>query len=1376
MTLETIRLRTSTRDGAVVLRTQFRPRFAWVVVFLALGCGDAEEPDPVDTDVVENIEDATTDGADDVPTDEDGTDTGSGDAPDPPDGAPAPDGTADLPDEDAIEPPCPGSFGCPCVSPTDCDSSYCVPGSGGGSICTDLCVTECPENFLCTLITGAADPVFLCLPEQDLLCAPCTSDAECGDLGGLCLKDDSAEGRCGKLCSDSTPCPSGFGCETIETDDGEVSQCVSDSGECPCSDLLVGVQRPCTLTNDLGSCSGLEICTGAGWSSCDAPEPSEELCDGADNNCDGQTDENFVDLATECDSDDADLCANGQLACAEDLASLICVDDTPAIEQCDGVDNDCDGTADEGFEDLDGDGLANCVDSDDDGDGDLDTTDCAPQDINIHAGATEKCDGIDQDCDGFQDNGFPDANFDAEADCVDEDDDGDGVLDIVDNCGLVINSDQKDIDADGLGDACDPDDDNDGVEDAADNCPLVPDPGQADFDLDGLGDVCDPDDDGDFVPDPQDCNPFDPTVFPGAAEKCNGQDDNCNVLVDEGFGDSDGDLLADCLDTDDDNDGSLDTVDCAPLNGAVYPGNTEICNGIDENCDNVADETFEDTDADGQADCVDNDDDSDGVPDTFDNCPLAFDPSQINSDTDLAGDVCDTDDDNDGSPDPLDCKPTNKLVHPNAVELCNGVDENCNGQIDELFDDTDNDGQADCVDNDNDNDGVPNAFDNCPLAFNPAQNNSDGDQLGDVCDTNDDNDATLDDLDCQPKNPNVYIGAQDVCDGIDNDCSGAADEGFPDSNGDGQADCVSNDDDGDGFPDAVDNCPGVTNPGQENSDNDLLGNACDTDDDNDGSPDDEDCAPTNPAVSPNAPEACDGFDNNCNLEIDEDQPDTDDDGMADCVDTDDDGDGIPDNFDNCPLDANPNQTNSDTDLIGDACDTDDDNDLSLDGDDCAPTNGAVHPAAVETCDGVDNNCSGAIDEGFGDIDNDGQGDCVDSDDDGDGVVDTLDNCATIPNPGQDNSDTDLLGDACDPDDDNDGSLDADDCAPVDKDVHPGATEICDGFDQNCVDGADDGFPNTDADSEADCVDGDDDNDGVGDAVDNCPLHDNPLQENADFDQQGDACDADDDNDGAPDTGDCAPLNAAINPSAIEICDGIDNNCSSGPDDGYPDFDQDTIADCVDFDDDGDLYPDAIDCDPFNGAVNPGATENCDNDIDDDCDPTTSCFVATFGGVPVETAPLEGSEGVTPYYSYSSPAVASSNTGLELANTVVTYLYLDPTDGSYYQIYIVDKPNDGSGGAVVANIEGAFGAGVVIMDDPGEGNPTLSAATGIGKLSWNWATCCNDGAVIGPLTGPFCVTTTLTGISGITSIATLDADANPVVLGDAATPLTLCAGP
>src|SRR5206468_3736248 len=101
--------------------------------------------------------------------------------------------------------------------------------------------------------------------------------------------------------------------------------------------------------------------------------------------------------------------------------------------------------------------------------------------------------------------------------------------------------------------------------------------------------------DGDGYTTATDCNDNDPAVHPGAAERCNGIDDNCNQAVDEGF-DTDGDGYTTCA------------GDCNDGNPSIRPGAAELCNGLDDDCDTAVDEGFTDTDGDGLKDCVDPDD------------------------------------------------------------------------------------------------------------------------------------------------------------------------------------------------------------------------------------------------------------------------------------------------------------------------------------------------------------------------------------------------------------------------------------------------------------------------------------------------------------------------------------------------------------------------------------------------------------------------------------------------------------------------------------------------------------------------------------------------------------------------------------------------
>ncbi len=411
-------------------------------------------------------------------------------------------------------------------------------------------------------------------------------------------------------------------------------------------------------------------------------------------------------------------------------------------------------------------------------------------------------------------------------------------------------------------------------------------------------------------------------------------------------------------------------------------------------------------------------------------------------------------------------------------------------------------------------------------------------------------------------------------------------DGAEDASGNGQVELGETDPnlpdtDGDGARDDVDNCPVDANPAQTNSDTDGMGDACDPDDDNDGD---------------------------------------------------------LDSSDNCPLVFNPTQSDVDIDGIGDACDGD------LDGDgfsvpaDCDDTSFFVHPGAAENCaDLIDNDCNGFTDVGdpacpAGCTDQDGDGflatvcfgtDCNDSDASvhpaaGENCADGVDNnCDTLA----DGNDP-LCPGACDSDGDGYAafSCGGSDCDDGRADVHPGTVEVCsDGVDNNCNGLTDLGDP-------IDCPAGCSDQDGDGHLSASCAGADcndlnaavhpnagemcangvddncNALMDGADPLCQGGCTDQDGDGHLSPPCGlDCNDANSTVNPAEVEECtDLVDNNCN-GLIDGQDEVD--CPAGCVD--DDADGYPARVcggsDCNDNVFFINPGRGEQCVNGVDDDCD-------------------------------------------------------------------------------------------------------------------------------------------------------------------------------
>jgi fibro-slime domain-containing protein len=311
-----------------------------------------------------------------------------------------------------------------------------------------------------------------------------------------------------------------------------------------------------------------------------------------------------------------DLCADGDgdgygdLDCGEGD----CDDTDPAVnpdatEVCDGVDNDCDGVIDDGF-DLDGDGVTTCE------------GDCDDDDADAYPGADEICDGVDNDCDGDVDE---DDAIDASDWYLDADGDGYGDPAWTETACAAP--------ADHVANADDCDDTDPAVNPAAaELCNGI------DDDCDGqlLPDEVDADGDGSMLCD-GDCDEANAQVFPGAPELCDQLDNDCDQLVDED------------VDEDTDADGYNSCQgDCDNANPAVFPGAPELCDGLDNDCDGQLPPAEQDLDGDGHMGCDDDCDDTDpgAYPGAAEICDDAVD-NDCDGDVDEDDDDCDetTDDD-----------------------------------------------------------------------------------------------------------------------------------------------------------------------------------------------------------------------------------------------------------------------------------------------------------------------------------------------------------------------------------------------------------------------------------------------------------------------------------------------------------------------------------------------------------------------------------------------------------------------------------------------------------------------------------------------------------------------------------------------------------
>ncbi len=518
-------------------------------------------------------------------------------------------------------------------------------------------------------------------------------------------------------------------------------------------------------------------CTASGESSVDTdcddseastyPGAAEGVADGVDGDCDGaelcyeDADGDGHGSSVTISSSDLDCAGSGESSVSTDCDDGLASTYPGATEVvADGVDGDCDGN-ELCYQDVDLDGWGtsttvissdtSCADSGESAQG----SDCDDGESSTYPGATEVvADGVDQDCDS--------------GDVCYEDLDGDGYG----STSTVVSADLSCADS---GESTQDTDCDDGESSTY--------PGATEVVADGVdqdcdsGEVCFDDADGDGYGSTTtvssadldctalgesavdtDCDDGDVAQYPGADEHCDGEDDDCDGLVDgpvsveaiTWYADADGDgyggtgvseVACEARSGFVDNDG-----DCDDGDASVYPGASEIvADGVDQDCDG-GEVCYEDADVDGYG----------------------------NTATITSGDADCADAGESSVSD--DCDDVLADINPGADEVCNGADDDCDGTVDE-------DDAVDAVtwysDADGDGHGVSSdAFTQCvqPSGYVDASLGEDGD----------DTDAS------------TYPGADETCDGADDDCDGEVDE---DDALDASTWCADSDGDGYGVDD-----------------------------------------------------------------------------------------------------------------------------------------------------------------------------------------------------------------------------------------------------------------------------------------------------------------------------------------------------------------------------------------------------------------------------------------------------------------------------------------------------------------------------------------------------------------------------------------------
>jgi hypothetical protein len=550
---------------------------------------------------------------------------------------------------------------------TDCDDARPGVNTSAPEVCNgrdDDCDSFMDEGVLLSFYAdadedgyGAGAPVYACSPPSD----------------HVALNTD---------CNDAAPTAhpgSTEACEGVLDEDCDNSV---DEG-CSCE---MGMMRACGM--DEGACSiGEQTCIAGAWAGCNGSGPSPETCNGVDDNCDGDTDEGLT--VDGCYRDmDADGYGTGTSTtrCADlsrpsvgncpagytnqgvpvDCDDTVGTRNPGGVEVCNGADDNCNTVVDDvpgaggscavGMGICESPGAFSCVGV---------TLTCVG---TAGTGSTEVCNGFDDDCDGSTDEALtvPSCRTDADADgfgvgapasrCLDSSRPGFGFCPAgyTNSAVLDCNDANAAVRPTALETCNLVDDDCDGVPDDGVQLPFYAD---ADGDTWGAGmpvQACTAP--AGHVAQNGDCNDTLGSVHSGATEVCDGTiDHDCDTFVDDGCACTDGAMQACGTDV------GLCSVGSQSCSGGTWgacsgtPPATEVCDGLDQDCDSVPD--------DGVASAFYPDSDEDGFGAGVAVSACSAPPGHVGN--------------------TLDCDDARETVFPGAAEICNGLDDNCDGTFDE---------------------------------------------------------------------------------------------------------------------------------------------------------------------------------------------------------------------------------------------------------------------------------------------------------------------------------------------------------------------------------------------------------------------------------------------------------------------------------------------------------------------------------------------------------------------------------------------------------------------------------------------------------------------------------------------------------------------